>query len=217
MTEDRDDAGTPPDAETTTARLSGATLDWPWAREHALAVTGLLTLIAYALVGLTFAGVLPWPSIGRDTAELLAHAVTVLNAISLACLLAGVYYVHHDRIARHRAAMLASVATIALFLVVYLQKVGGGGTMTFEGPTLVAVGLYYPMLLVHLVLSALAVPLVSYALVVGLVMPIETLPSTRHPRIGRWAAGTWTLSLALGIVTHLLLTVYGWDYVASTL
>jgi len=203
--------------DATTARPSGATIDWPWAREHTLAVTIVVTLIAYALVGLTFAGVLPWPSIGRGTAELLAHVVTGLNAISLTSLLAGVYYVRTDRIARHRTAMGASVATIALFLVVYLQKVGGGGTMTFEGPALVAVGLYYPMLLVHLVLSAVAVPLVAYALVVGLVTPIEDLPETAHPRIGRWAAGIWMLSLALGIVTHLLLTTFGWDYVASTL
>ncbi|AWB28666.1 DUF420 domain-containing protein [Halococcoides cellulosivorans] len=195
-------------------RPSGATIDWPWAREHALAVTGLLTLIAYLLVGLTFAGVLPWPSIGRETSELLARVVTVLNGISLTFLLAGVYYIHNDRVARHRTAMLASVATIALFLVVYLQKVGGGGTMTFDGPAMVGL-VYFPMLAIHLLLSALAVPLVSYALVVGLVTPIDRLPETAHPRIGRWAAGTWTLSLVLGIVTHLLLTFYGWEYVVG--
>lgn len=191
-----------------------ATLDWPWARDHALALTGLLTLIAYLLVGLTFADLLPWPSIGRETSELLATVVTVINGIALSFLLAGVYYIHHDRVARHRAAMLASVASIAVFLVVYLQKVGGGGTMTFDGPAMVGL-VYFPMLAIHLVLSALAVPLVSYALVVGLVTPIESLSETAHPRVGRWAAGTWTLSLVLGILTHLLLSFYGWEYVVG--
>jgi putative membrane protein len=70
------------------------------------------------------------------------------------------------------------------------------------------------MLAVHILLSVLAVPLVILALVLGLTHSPAELRETVHPRIGRVAAATWILSLALGVITYVMLNhVYGYEFV----
>ncbi|GAD52109.1 hypothetical protein MBEHAL_0869 [Halarchaeum acidiphilum MH1-52-1] len=185
----------------------------PRVRKHVLGVTAVVTIVAYALVGLTFAGMLPYPSISKATVGVLEWVITLLNAVSLVALCLGWYYVRRGRIRAHRRAMLTGIATIVVFLVLYLEKVGGGGIKEFVGPAWVKAYVYLPMLGIHEILSALAVPLVAYALVVGLTTPIRDLPNTAHPRVGRWAAVTWILSLLLGIVTFVLINlVYDWTF-----
>jgi len=76
---------------------------------------------------------------------------------------------------------------------------------------------YLLMLAIHIVLSILAVPLVLYALVLGLThTPTELRTETPHRTIGRIAAGSWILSLVLGVVTYLLLNhLYMWEFVTA--
>ncbi len=109
--------------------------------------------------------------------------------------------------------MVLSFVLIVLFLLLYLPKVGGGGEKHFVLATQYAwVPLWewvYPaylgMLAIHIVLSVLAVPLVLYAIVLGLTHTPSELTETRHATVGRIAAGTWILSLSLGVITYLML------------
>lgn len=185
----------------------------PWVREHALAVTAVVTVVAYAAVGLTFAGMLPYPTISKGTVSSLEWIITALNLASLAALCLGWYYIRRGRVRAHRRSMLTGITTIVVFLLLYLEKVGGGGIKEFVGPAAVKNYLYLPLLGIHEFLSMAAVPLVVYALVLGLTTPVADLPRTAHPRIGKYAATTWILSLALGVVTFVLLDiVYGWTF-----
>ncbi|MFB6130877.1 MAG: DUF420 domain-containing protein [Salinigranum sp.] len=190
-------------------------LDSPRLRNHALGVTAVLTLVAYAVVFLTFGGMLPYPKIGKSTVDLLGTVIAVLNA-TIFCLLAlGWYWIRRRRIARHRTTMLVSVAFIVGFLLLYLEKVGGGGIKEFVGPNWVKFYVYLPMLGIHELLSMLAVPVVIYTLVLGLTHTPAELVNTRHRRIGQIAVSSWLLSLGLGVATYLLLNVvYGWTYTA---
>ena len=180
-------------------------------RANPRAVTTVLSVLGYALVVGAFARVLPLPELSRATVIFLGDAIAVVNSVALASLLAGWYFIRRGRVRRHRAAMLTAFALIVLFLVLYLAKVGGG----FE-KAIAATGpvrwLYLAMLAVHILLSALAVPVVLHAVVLGLSHSPAELRETIHPRVGRIAVAVWSLSLALGIVTYVLLNhVYGWD------
>ena len=64
----------------------------------------------------------------------------------------------------------------------------------------------------HTVLAATV-----FALVLGLThSPSELRNRTPHRKVGRIAASAWLLSLALGVVTYLLLNhVFAWEYVES--
>jgi len=73
---------------------------------------------------------------------------------------------------------------------------------------------YLAMLAIHILLSILAVPVVLYALVLGLTHSKRELRTeVPHARVGRIAAGSWLLSLVLGVVTYVMLNhVYGFTY-----
>lgn len=177
-------------------------------RDHPVAVTLALTAAAYAVVVGTFAGVFPYPEVELWLVEVMADAIALVNTAALACIVAGVYYARQRRLRLHRNLMLTATALILVFLVIYLFRVGGGGTKVFEGPETLRNYVYLPMLAVHLVLSIAAVPLVVHAVVLGLTRPLNEVSDTVHPRVGRLAAAAWAVSLFLGVVTYYLLKVY---------
>lgn len=181
-------------------------------------VTAAVSVVGYGAVVAVFAGIVPFPELSRGTVDLLSHAIAAINLTALATIVVGVRAVRRGDVGQHHRAMTVAFALILTFLAVYLVKVGGGGTKLFEGPAVVKSYLYLPMLAVHLVLSVVSVPLVVDALVLGTVTPIDELPDTRHPRVGRIAVAAWGLSLALGLVTYLLLNhVYTFSYTTEAL
>ncbi|QGA83186.1 DUF420 domain-containing protein [Halomicrobium sp. LC1Hm] len=181
------------------------------ARARPRAVTAVLSLIGYALVAGAFTGTLPLPEISTDAVILLGDAIAVVNFFALCSILAGVYFIRNDAVQKHRAAMLTAFGLIMLFLVLYLTKVGAG----FEKEILaegVVWGAYIAMLAVHILLSAVSVPVVLHAVVLGLTHSPAELRETIHARVGRIAAAAWSLSLFLGLVTYVMLNhIYMWQ------
>lgn len=179
-------------------------------KDNPRAAAAVLSLLGYVLVLGTFANLLPiYPEIGRETVDLLSHAIAVVNTVALTSLLLGWRWIRNGEVRKHRAAMLTAFSLIIAFLALYLVKVGGGGekAIAVTGPVYYV---YLVMLAIHIVLSVVAVPVVIYAVVLGLTHTRAELRDTAHARVGRWAAGAWSLSLALGIVTYLMLNhIYG--------
>ena len=182
-------------------------------RNNPLETAIVLTVVGYGLVIGTFLLDLPiYPELTNEQVNVFSHAIALINATTTICLAAGWYYIRVGEVEKHRLAMGTAFALILLFLVVYLIRVGGGGTKMFVGPDLVTYG-YLLMLAIHIVLSIVAVPLVLYALLLGLTHTPAELRQTAHARVGRFAAGSWLLSLILGVVTYLLLDhVYSYEF-----
>jgi len=175
-------------------------------RARPVAITALLSLVGYVLVIGTFAGLFDfYPELSADGVRFLAHAIAVVNTIALGSLLAGVYYVKNGAYRKHRAAMLSAFGLILLFLVLYLTKVGGGFEREIVGAPTGIYEAYLAMLAVHILLSIVSVPVVLYATLLGLTHTFSELKETNKARVGQIAGGAWILSLALGIVTYLLL------------
>lgn len=178
------------------------------ARESPVAVAAVLTILAYVVVvGTLYGDVGLYPAISESTVEVLSHVIAVVNTATIACLLAGWYWIRADRVRRHRLAMLAATALIVVFLVLYLTKTGGGGRKEVVAGAPLR-GLYLGMLGVHVVLSMLAVPLVLYALTLAYAYTPTELRGTRHARVGQVAATAWLVSLALGVAAFLMLAFY---------
>lgn len=190
------------------------------AKDHPRALTAVLSVVGYALVGGAFAGVIPlFPHLSNETVVLFSDLIVIVNTLALTVLLVGWRFIRRGDIRRHRAAMLTAFALICLFLVLYLWKVGGGFEKSIvigEGQFLAAYAgavklVYFAMLAIHILLSVVAVPVVLYAVVLGLTRTPTDLRETAHARVGRVAVVAWSLSLFLGVVTYVLLNhVYGW-------
>lgn len=187
-----------------------------WAKRNPGILTALLTVVGYGVVlGVflvpSFAAL--FPDLSRETVNLLTHAIAVVNTITVITLVLGWYWIRQGEVRKHAAAMSTSFALILLFLGIYVPRVAGGGTKRFAGPELVSY-VYFVMLAVHILLSILAVPVVLYAIVLGITHSERELRTeTPHARVGRIAAGSWVLSLVLGVITYLLLNhVYAYTY-----
>ncbi|WP_254763798.1 DUF420 domain-containing protein [Natrinema marinum] len=184
-------------------------------RERPMGVTILLSIVGYALVLGTFLLDVPiYPDLTNAQVNLFSHVIAVINTTATVVLTLGWYWIRNGEVEKHRLAMVSGFVLILGFLVVYLLKVGGGGTKEFVGPDLA----YYPyliMLAVHIILSIVSVPVVLYALILGLTHTPAELRRTAHARIGRIAAAAWILSLFLGVVTYVLLNhVYSYEFAA---
>jgi putative membrane protein len=190
------------------------------ARARPRTVTAVVSVVGYVLVIGAFAGLIPFPEIANDTVNLLADAIAVVNTVALGFLLLGVRFIKRGEVRKHRAAMLTAFGLILLFLVLYLTKVGGGFEKSIvieDGQFLAAYAdvvrpAYLGMLAIHVLLSIVAVPVVLHAVVLGLTHSPGELRDTIHPTVGRIAVTAWTLSLALGVITYVLLNhVYSWE------
>lgn len=187
-----------------------------FAKARPKSVTALLTVLGYSIVLGVF--LVPefaalFPDLSRGTINFLTHAIAVVNSTAVVTLSLGWYWIRQGEVRKHRAAMMTSFGLIVLFLGIYVPRVAGGGTKYFAGPQLVYYA-YLVMLAIHILLSILAVPVVIYAVVLGLThTPHELRTETPHARVGRIAAGAWLLSLVLGVVTYILLNhVYSYTY-----
>lgn len=179
-------------------------------KDNPRAVTAVLSVLGYVLVLGTFAGVLPiYPELERETVDLLSHGIAVVNTFALTAILLGVLWIKRGEVRKHRAAMLTAFSLIILFLVLYLTKLGGGGEKHIAASGLPYYA-YLVMLAIHIVLSAVSVPVVVHAVVLGLTHTPSELRDTVHAKVGRVAVAAWGLSLALGIVTYFMLNhIYG--------
>ncbi|TMT85854.1 DUF420 domain-containing protein [Haloterrigena sp. H1] len=184
-------------------------------REQPMGVTILLTIVGYTLVLGTFLLDVPiYPDLTNAQVNLLSHIIAGINTTATVVLTLGWYWIRAGEVEKHRLAMVTGFVLILGFLVVYLLKVGGGGTKEFVGPQNVYYA-YLVMLAIHIILSIVSVPVVLYALVLGLSHTPAELRQTSHARIGRIAAGAWILSLVLGVVTYAMLNhVFDYEFAA---
>lgn len=187
-------------------------------KAHPAGATVLLSILGYTLVVGTFLGLVPasiFPDLVLEQVNRLSDAIAAINTVATLSLVAGWRWIRRDEVRKHAAAMSVAFGLILLFLALYLTKIGGGGTKEFVGPRS-AYYAYLAMLAVHILLSVVSVPVVLYALVLGITHTPTELRETAHARVGRVAAGAWILSLSLGVVTYLLLNhVYGWEFVEA--
>jgi putative membrane protein len=191
------------------------------ARSHPRATVAVLSVVGYALVIGTFAGAVPasvFPSLNEGQVDLLSHAIAAINTVATTLLVLGWKWIREGDVEKHRKAMGGAFGLILVFLVLYLTKIGGGGTKEMVGAPELVYYAYLLMLAIHIILSVVAVPVVLYALVLGLThTPRELRQETPHKTVGRIAAGSWILSLTLGVVTYVLLNwVYAHEFTRGT-
>ena len=134
-----------------------------------------------------------------DPASLLPHLNAALNAVSAVLLLAARILIARRRIDAHRRAMLAALGVSALFLVSYLAYHYAAPIFVFRGQGAIR-GVYYALLVSHVVLAALALPLVLATAWFGL-----RRVDARHRALARWTWPLWMYVSVSGVVVYWLL------------
>ena len=128
------------------------------------------------------------------------HAM--LNSLTAIALVLGFSFIRKGNIRYHRFAMVTAIVLSAFFLISYVTyhyqapptRFGGEGTIR---------GIYYFVLLTHIVLAAVIVPLVLLSVYFAISDQFD-----RHRRIARWTLPIWLYVAITGVVVYFMISPY---------
>jgi uncharacterized membrane protein YozB (DUF420 family) len=128
--------------------------------------------------------------------------IASLNGASAVLLGTGRYLIARNRIAAHRACMIAAVASSVVFLACYVYFHAHVGDIRFLGPHLWHI-IYLVVLIPHVILAIVIVPMVIITLSRGLRARYD-----RHRAIARWTFPLWMYVSVTGVLVYFML--YQW-------
>lgn len=134
-----------------------------------------------------------------DAASVLPHVNAAFNAAAATCLLLARWHIARRRIDAHRRAMQLALGLSALFLIGYLSYHLLAPIFVFRGQGWIR-PLYYALLISHVVLAALALPLILTTAWFGL-----RRVDARHRALARWTWPLWLYVSLSGVAVYLLL------------
>ncbi len=134
-----------------------------------------------------------------DAAQLLPHVNATLNGIAGALLIVARWQISQRRIDAHRRSMLAALVVSTLFLISYIGYHYAAPIFVFRGHGWIR-PVYYALLISHVLLAALAIPLVATTAWRGYLRR-----DARHRAIARWTWPLWMYVSASGLLVYLLL------------
>jgi putative membrane protein len=166
----------------------------------AMLVANVLS-IAVPLVVALLLGIPTKVDLGSWTKE-LPHVIGAINIVTSAVLVIGWLSIRSGKVSLHRTAMLTAFGLGALFLVCYVlyhltnpsTKFGGQGAIR---------GVYYFVLLSHILLSLAVLPMVLRTLWYALLGRFE-----QHRRIAKLAYPIWLYVSVTGVIAYWMISPY---------
>jgi uncharacterized membrane protein YozB (DUF420 family) len=122
-----------------------------------------------------------------------------LNATAAIFLTTGYIMIRRGRRVLHKRCMLAALVASALFLASYLVYHYHVGSRPFPGRGVIR-GIYFAVLVSHVVLAATILPLALATTARGLRAQYD-----RHVRIARWTLPLWLYVSVTGVVIYFML------------
>ena len=164
----------------------------------ALSVIGLVSSLVVVAVGFLLLGRQPQIGAMHDV-SVLPVVNAFLNGTSAALLTAGYVFIRQRKVTAHKTCMLTAFGVSSLFLVSYVIYHYDAGSKPFAGHGWIR-GVYYPLLISHLVLAALIVP---FALTT--IYRAWRGQFARHRRIARWTLPVWLYVSITGVIVYWML------------
>lgn len=125
-----------------------------------------------------------------------------LNTLTTLFLLAAFGSVRAKNITWHRRFIYSAFTSTGLFLVTYLIYHALSESTSYGGTGAMA-GIYYFVLITHVVLAALIVPLALVTFFRGFSNQVE-----RHRAIARWTMPLWLYVSVTGVLVYLMISPY---------
>lgn len=125
-----------------------------------------------------------------------------VNALAALVLVVALVFIKQGKVAAHRAAMMVAVGLSVLFLLSYVAyhltndptRFGGEGAMR---------GVYFFLLITHIVTAAVSFPPILFTLIAAL-----TNRFAAHRKLARWVFPMWLYVAVTGPVCYLMLRPY---------
>lgn len=159
----------------------------------ALVSSGVVLAVGFLLVG-------RHPPMGvANTVSALPLVNAWLNGTSALLLAAGYWFIRQRKVTAHKTCMVTAFSVSSCFLVSYVIYHVHAGSKPFGGHGWIR-GVYYPLLISHLILAALIVPLALTTL-----YRAWRGQFARHRRIARWTLPVWLYVSVTGVLIYWML------------
>ena len=122
-----------------------------------------------------------------------------LNGLSAVLIVTAYILIRRGQRILHKRFMLAALTSSTAFLVSYVVYHANAGSKHFAGTGVIR-GVYFMILITHVVLTAVILPLVLITTARGLRAQYD-----RHVRIARWTLPLWLYVSVTGVVVYLML------------
>lgn len=165
-----------------------------------------IIVVLSILVPLSVAALILFPDVfkvdmGIDRATLPAfHAI--LNGSTAVLLMLGLWFIRSKNKVAHRAAMLTAFGFSAIFLVSYVISKLNAEPIPYGGEGWLK-GLYFFVLVTHIILSVPVLPLAMFAIYRGLSADVK-----KHRKIVRWAFPIWLYVAITGVLVYLFMAPF---------
>jgi putative membrane protein len=126
----------------------------------------------------------------------------VLNSLTAVLLVAGYYFIRRKNVVWHRTMMGLAFLMGSIFLVSYVTYHSQVPSTKFGGEGLIR-GVYYFILLTHILLAAATVGLVLFTLYFALTQQFD-----KHRRIARWTFPVWLYVSVTGVIVYFMIAPY---------
>lgn len=178
--------------------------------QKAKKVIGLLTAVVMGLVFLMYSGfgVKEWfdanyPEFDKSNLPLIN---ATLNSLVFVCLLSAFSAIKNKNIQIHRRFIYTACILSTIFLLNYVfyhmisetTKYGGAGFMR---------GLYFFILVTHVVLAAVSFPFIVYTAFLGQTMQVES-----HRKLAKYVFPVWLYIALTGVIVYWMISPYYQHY-----
>ncbi|MFU8847894.1 MAG: DUF420 domain-containing protein [Opitutales bacterium] len=138
----------------------------------------------------------------RDGLPWLPHFNAACNATSATAVVLGIWLIKSGKKRGHAIAMAFATFASAAFLVGYLTHHTLHGDTPFTGTGAIR-GVYFAILISHIILSGVALPLILNTLTFAALRRFEA-----HRRIARWTYPVWLYVSVTGVIIWFFLRVW---------
>ncbi|WP_162418426.1 DUF420 domain-containing protein [Cyclobacterium roseum] len=139
---------------------------------------------------------------GQDWVYFLPHLNAVINSAATIALLLGVYFIKQGKRGLHKVSMTTAFVLGAMFLVSYVLYHASAESTSFGGEGWIR-GLYYFLLITHIILAAVALFPILWAYYYG-----YTGKYDKHRAVVKYAFPIWLYVTVSGVIVYLMISPY---------
>lgn len=133
-----------------------------------------------------------------DFISTIPHILAVLNTLSAILVSVGYINIRKQNKTVHKACMIAALAVSTIFMIFYLYYHAKVGYIPFAGQGDIRY-LYFSLLASHVILAAIAFPMVLITATLALRTKFTT-----HKRIARWTLPIWLYVSVSGVSIYVM-------------
>ncbi|RQO30047.1 DUF420 domain-containing protein [Taibaiella sp. KBW10] len=162
----------------------------------------LVSIIIFGAVVLLDSKALKVPYPFSFNVHQFALANAIINSLVSVCLVVALIAIKQRNIKLHKNTILLAIVLSVLFLLSYISHHLWAGDTKYGGTGVIR-GIYYFILITHIILAAVILPFILFTAYRGLIAENE-----RHRKIAKYTWPLWFYVSVTGVVVYLMISPY---------